>query len=759
MRNPEQKELRSEDHHSSPLNWILPAVSAGLVNGILILIFQSAYAALIFSGDLSGYVARGIGFMLFGAFLMGTVVALTSSFRGTVTAPQDAPTAIMALISAGIAAALHASTAGHDVFITVVAAMALTALLTGLFLLALGWFRLGNLIRFIPYPVVGGFLAGTGWILVKGAIRIMSGVKPSFSQIFDLFQIGVLLKWLPGLAFAFLLFFALRRFRNFLTMPLMIFGAIVLFYLVVYLTGTSLKRASEEGWLLAQFTGGISWQPSALYSLPHINWPAILGQAGNIGTIVFISIISLLLNSSGLELIARREVDLNRELRSAGLANFLAGLGGSSAGYMSLSLTALGHRIGSRSRLSALISAGMCGVTLLSGAGISSYFPKPLLGGLLFYLGLSFLVEWLYKSWFKLPRTEYLLVVLILVTIAVFGFLQGMAVGILIAAVEFVVNYSRINVIKHALTGATYQSNVDRAPAYQRLLREHGEQLYILKLQGYLFFGTANNLLDQVKQRAHAPNQPPLRFVVLDFRLVTGLDSSALNSFAKMKMLLEETLEIHLLLTGLSPALERQFETGGLAGKDPRSLLMFPDLDHGVEWCENRMLLALTASAGESGLDKHDAEFLEAMLDLSSRPLETAEFARLLTSRILPYFEKREIDPGSYLIRQGNPPVGIYMIESGQITVRLEEASGSIVRLRTMGAGTVVGELGMYLGLPATASVVTDQQCTVWYLSAENLKKMEETDPRAAASFHKFVACILGERLANSNKTLQALLD
>jgi len=85
------------------LQQVLPALSAGAVNGILIVIFQSAYAALIFSGDLSSYVARGIGLMLFGAFVMGTVVALISSFPGTTTAPQDAPSAIFAVIAAAIA--------------------------------------------------------------------------------------------------------------------------------------------------------------------------------------------------------------------------------------------------------------------------------------------------------------------------------------------------------------------------------------------------------------------------------------------------------------------------------------------------------------------------------------------------------------------------------------------------------------------------------------------------------------------------------
>ena len=76
-----------------------------------------------------------------------------------------------------------------------------------------------------------------------------------------------------------------------------------------------------------------------------------------------------------------------------------------------------------------------------------------------------------------------------------------------------------------------------------------------------------------------------------------------------------------------------------------------------------------------------------------------------------------------------------------------------------MGAGTTVGELGLYVGRPASASVVTDRPSTVYYLSAHNLKRMEETEPEIAAAFHKFIAGLLGERLADTTSALQALLE
>jgi SulP family sulfate permease len=735
---------------------LLPTLSAGLVNGILIVIFQSAYAALIFSGKLSGHVAQGIGIMLFGAFIMGVVMALSSSFPGTTAAPQDAPAAIFALIAAAIAGGMAAS-AGNT-FITVVAAIALTTIFTGGLFLALGGFRLGNLVRFIPYPVVGGFLAGTGWLLLKGAVGIMSGVPLDFSNLSRLFQPDILLNWLPGFFFGLILYLVLRRFRHFLLMPGMIIGGIGLFYLLLFLTGTSVAEAGNRGLLLSQFPGGVGWHPLTPSLLSEVNWPAIFARGGNLSTIAIIALISLLLNASGLELIARREVDLNRELRAAGIANLLAGLGGSSVGYMSLSLTALGYRMGSRSRLSSLTSAALCGLTLLSGAAVAAYFPKPLLGGLLLYLGITFLMEWVYKSWFRLPRPEYLLVLLILVIIGFVGFLEGVAIGVLIAVVLFVINYSRIDVVKHVLTGVTFQSNVDREPSCQRFLREKGEQLYIYKLQGFIFFGTANNLLDQINKRVSDPGLPPLRLVVLDFRLVSGIDSSAMNSFLKMK-LLQETREITLVFTHLSPHIRRQFKTGGLIKEHDTALKIFPDLDHGVEWCEDQILQNEQISGAIPPGQKQGMEFLESVITAFLKPHLPGETGDPVIARIHRYLERKKVAAGVYLIRQGNPPVGIYFIESGQFTARLTAEDGKTVRLRSMGPGTVVGEMGVYLGLPATASVVTDRECVVLFLSFANLLRMERADPETAAAFHKFIACVLGERLANNNKTIRALMD
>ncbi len=768
----------TQSPHALGSSRLLPSLTAGLVAGVLTIIVQVSLAALIFSHDLSGYVPGGIGLTLFGALTVGVVTALTTSAPGTVAMPQEAPAAILAVIATAVVGSMPASATSEATFSTIVAAIAITSLLTGVFFLALGIFRLGDLIRYVPYPVVGGFLAGTDWLLIQGAFEVMADASLSPSHMPHLLQSDMLIRWLPGLILGVLLVVVLRRYKHFLIIPTTLLAAIGVFYLLAWLAGISVTEAHHaHRWLLASPPAGGLWQPLSLSALGEVDWSVILGQAGNVGTILVVSVVSLLLNASGLDLTVSEDVDFNRELRSAGLANLAAGVGGGPVGYHSLGLTEIGHEMGAGTRLVGLFCAFLCGLVLFLGGPLVHLFPKPVLGGLLLFLGLSSLAEWVYDAWFELPKADYVIVILIVVTIATFGILEGVGLGVALAVVLFVVNYSNISVVKHAVSGTSYRSNVDRPRSARRLLREKGDRLYVLELQGFIFFGTAHRLVDRIRERIDDSNLPTPRFIVMDFRQVIGLDTSAVLSFAKMAQLVEEE-DIVLVFTHLAPEMERQLQREVFEGEETAAWHVCPDLDHGLEWCEEQVLrvAGATGITAEPGIARYHLEdFLPASDELAasfeSRGEERAEgsphpvppprgegMGSAGADRILEYVERREVDEGYYLIRQGDLPKGIYFIAEGGATAQLAYGDGEIARLRRMGAGTVVGEISLYAGSQATASVVIDQPSLIYYLSGERLRQMEEADPTAAAAFHRLIAQILSERLVDATDTIRALL-
>ena len=727
---------------------LFPDLAAGLLEGLNIVTTATAFAVLVFSGDLAAYVPRGIGLMLAASMIIVGLTTALSSIPWVVATLQDTVVAILAVVSAAIVNQMPASATGQEKLVTVVVAIALSSLLTGVLFMSIGQFKLGNLIRFIPYPVIGGFLAGSGLLLAFGAISFMTGARVNFFNLSPILQLGQCVKWLPGLLFAVFLLVVSRRRNHVLIFPCTLIGGIVVFYILLVLTNTSIAKANELGLLLGALPtgGGSLWQPLNLSDLAQVNWSVIGQQTASLFVIAVVGIITLLLNATSLELITGQNIDLNRELKTAGIANLVAGLGGGMVGFHGLSDSTLSYRMGARSRLVGLIVAALCGVTFLLGGAVLSYFPNLVLGGFLLFLGLDFLVTWIYDAWFKLPITDYLIMIVILLVINTVGFLEGVSLGVVLAVILFVVNYSRINAVKHVLARATYHSNVTKPRLHQQLLREKGDCLYILELQGLIFFGTAQKMLDMVSQRIDNLNLPGLRFLVLDFRLVNGFDSSALLGFAKIKQL-AEARGIALVFTNLSTDMQRQIKRELLPGGDEPSLRFFVDLDHGIEWCEDQMAMSF------------------ASVDLDMRPfslmkqLRNAMPSSVTDKDLLSYFEEKKADKGEYIIHQGDDSAGLYFIEKGQVTVQLEGEGGKTTRLRTMQTGTVVGELGLYLGRKTTAPVIADEPCTLFHLTTKKFKEMEKNAPEIASAFHKFIVGILGERLVDTNDTLQALVS
>ena len=235
---------------------LVPSIIAGIINGIVCVVSAMALAALIFTGPLAANVSQGIGILLLGTAIFAVLSALTATHPLIFIGLQDIPIAILALIGATVAAQVGQAMTARQAFEFIVVAIALTSILVGLFFLLLGHFKLGKLVRFIPFPVVGGFLAGTGWLIVKFSFTMMADMDLSLANLLPLFDGGVLYQWVPGLVFALVLLIATRRSRHYLLMPGILFGSITLFYVIMFIQGFSYADLAGNGYLLGPFPEG-----------------------------------------------------------------------------------------------------------------------------------------------------------------------------------------------------------------------------------------------------------------------------------------------------------------------------------------------------------------------------------------------------------------------------------------------------------------------------------------------------------------------
>ncbi len=723
------------------LKKILPIATMGFVVGAIELPVLISFGVLIYSGDLAQYSSIGIGMTLFSAIIFQLTMAFASSSSGSIGGPQDSPAAILAVAGATVSAAMIGASIQAR-FATVVAMIFITTLSTGLIFLLLGTFKLSRFVRFVPYPVVGGFIAGTGLLLIRGSFNVMLDASIGIANLGVLLTPEALIRWLPGVIFGLALALITRRSNHILITPAMLTLGVTLFYIYLFITGTSLGTARELGWVLGPFSEGTLWKPMDMALLQGVDWSMLAGQASSIGAVIMISVVALLLNASAIELVSMEDIDMNRELVSAGIGNLLGAFTGGSAGYHYLSLSALPMRSGIRSRLVGVFLVLILAVVLIFGATLLSLIPKYMVGGLLFFVGLSFLAEWVYDAWFNLPKLEYVLVLVIIAVVGWAGFLQGVAVGILAAVILFVVNYSRIDIVNHALTGLTYRSRVDRPMEHHKLLDGKGDQITILQLNGFIFFGTAQGLLGRVRSRIADKSQPALRYLVLDFRRVSALDSSAVFSFIRIQQMADAN-GIHMFLTEVPQSILTTLKTGGVNMETVRT---FPSMDEAVGTCEDKIIKSEDSSAmGYAKL-------------LNSR-LKQAFSSKEQVDKFLHYLDRVEIEAEQVLIRQGEQPAAMFFVEAGELAAILEIPPDKILRLRTMGPGSTVGEIGMYLRIPPTATVVASVKSVVHKLSVESLEKMEIENPALASGLHRWIVLTLSQRLSENNRTLEALLN
>lgn len=721
---------------------LVPTLTAGVISGVLMVIYSISIATLIFSGSLAPFLSVGIGLVFLTAIAATVIISFTNSLPSVISDPQDAPAIILAIMVSEIAAQFS-----NDVSAalpTIIMAIAVTTCGVGGVYFLLGTFKLGNLVRFMPYPVIGGFLGGTGYLLAQGAFNVMTDQFFSLTQLSRLLQPALLVRWLPGLVLAVLLLVLLRRYNSPFIMPGVFAGFTSVFYGILWLTRTSTAQAQAAGLLLERFPEGGLWRPLHWSMVHQVNWPLIGGQVGNMATIVLLSVISLLLIISGIELASQQDIDLNQELRSAGIANLIVGLGGGTIGFQALSFSTLSRvRIGAKSRLVGVLVALICLLTLMVGDKLITVFPKPLLGGVLLYLGLSFLTEWVYDAWFKLPRLDYGIVLLILLVIATLGFLQGVGVGLVVAIALFVISASQVDVVKHTLSGVTHQSHRARSLPQTRILQDEGDQIYILDLQGFLFFGTANALLKRVQDRLNDDRLTPLKYVVLDFQAVNGLDSSAVLSFVRLKQLLQQQ-EVKLVLTHLSPAIRTQLKRGGCLLPDDLACQAFADRDRGLEWCENDLLGVIPLRR---------ARTLPLLLQLNDLFPN-----RDVASEFIDYLEEWDAEPGEYVYQYGQPAAAIHLIEVGEVTVSLDGPHGQPHRIQALGAGNVVGAVDFFRYSTHQTTAMVEAPSTLYRLSTESFQRMEREHPEVATAFQAAVIQILGDRLTYAYREIADLL-
>jgi len=714
---------------------------AGSISAVVEIAYCISFAALIFTGDLAGGFSLGLAGLIMGTVVTCVIIALTSTFSPVIGGPDSPAVAVMSVLAASIATALAAKGASTpQIIINVLIALSVSTLLTGILLYGVGALKLGQWLRFVPYPVIGGFLAASGLLLITGGMEVVTqtnlSLAPSSWEILYSTLYGPQI--VIGTLFAIAISVLGRWVANYLALPIAFVAFLIL--LDGSLFGLVGDDAVRSAWFLPSLGELSLWWPATAVSGQQVDWGVIAQSSAEIGSFCGVMAIALLLDVSSLEVARQKSGDLDQEFRSNGLANLLASVLGGFGGSLSMNGCLLLDESGATTRWAGAIVGLVCAIVLFSGADVGSIVPKAILGGMLAYIGAVIIIE-LWEAPAQSSWMEWALTGLMTLVIINFGYFMGVVLGVIGACLIFALSYSRIGVIRCHLTRQEFSSNVERAPERLRILQQEGERVHVFWLSGFIFFGSSNGLFERIKRAIEAQREKPVGYVVLDFSAVSGLDASAVLSLVKLRNYCKEH-GVTLAFSGLGEAMRVSFQKAGFFGSgEPHQL--FASRDEALEWCEDMILM------------HHDMGAVSAHSFESWLTAELGGAADM--SRIAPYLERHEFAVGEALFSQGEPPDSVEILASGRLAASIEDEHGRPTRIRGMVGYTIVGEMGFYRQIRRSATVIAEEPSIVYRLTREAFDRMQAQDPVAASAFHKLIIRLLSDRLESSNRSLRHL--
>ncbi|KAI2794871.1 hypothetical protein POX_a01472 [Penicillium oxalicum] len=688
----------------------------------------------------------------------------------------------------------------QSVIATTILAFSASSVLTGLVFFLMGACGLGSLIGFFPRHILIGCIGGVGYFLLQTGVevsaRLPGSLEYNLGTLQKLFQLDTFPLWMIPLFLAIALL-VLKRFvrSNFLVGAYFI-GVAVIFYIVILSARISMPTLHHKGWVFDAPSSNHPWYHFyTLYDFSAVDWVAFLDTIPAMFALTFFGVLHVPINVPALGISTGEDnLNVDRELMAHGVTNALSGFAGSIQNYLVYTNSLLFIASGGNSRLAGLMLAAATAGIMFIGPVIIGYIPVMVVGALIFLLGIELLQEALVDTWGKLTRLEYLTVVIIVVTMGAVDFVMGILVGIILACVNFVVQTSRKSAIRATFSGEIAGSTVRRPPIQQQFLREAGRQTLIMKLGGYLFFGTIVNVENTMRGliEEEAFSQQPIRFLILDFSRVYGLDFSAAEAFTRInRVLLKRNVQTAISGLNVEGEVGKSLQNVGLF--EPESgVPIFEDLNAALEFCENNYLkifydhqeafirtpLGTTtpetviecepqsplpvpqipnASLADGMVSSPRGQYLQRVATSTLRdhehqttlmaapawslmrqplPLLLQTFQGLSTQNedfwfpACAYFSRKSYPAEAVLYHEGEVPRAFYLLESGMLRAEYNLPQGRYFELIV--AGRPCGELPFFSNTRRTATVKAEHDCVAWCLSDERWKALQEEEPRIA---------------------------
>jgi sulfate permease, SulP family len=715
----------------------------GLAAMLVALPSAIAFGVTIYAALGGTFAAYGALAGILGTTALGLVASLAGGTKRLITAPC-APAA--AVLSAFAIQQVALGTPDATILLLLV----VLALMTGVLQMIFGFVGLGGLIKYMPYPVVSGYLSGVGLIIIGSQVPKFLGA-PTSATLWHALSAPATWLWqsvVVGIVTVAVMVLAPRVTKAVPAAILALlagtgsyFGLSLIDPAMLVLDNNPLVIGAMGG-SGGGFTEGMAarWhgvQGMGLGDLRNLLVPAL--------TLAVLLSIDTLKTCVVLDALTRSRHDSNRELIGQGLGNVTAGLIGGMPGAGQMGATMVNMSSGAVSRMSGVIEGALALLAFLLLGKLIAWVPVAALAAILIVVGIRMIDRHSFQ-FLKSRNTIFdFAVILAVVTVALtVGLIPASATGVVLAIVLFIREQIGGQVVRRKVYGNQSFSKQIRLHDDMTILEQRGDQAVIFELQGSLFFGTANQLYTSLE-----PEIKARKYILLDMARVQTIDVTAAHMLEQIRDMMAEKggfLVFAKLPYNLPSGRDMQqyIDQMGLAPYKSAARI-FDELDGAQEWVENRILK-------EAALERAE----EKLLDLNELGLFKGRKEETLAALEL-RLDKRSVKAGEKIFARGDAGDELYLIRKGSVRIMLTLAGDKAHHVSSFGRGDFFGEMAFLDGDARSADAIAFTDVDLFVLSRKTFDAFADEHKKASLKLMEGLASTLASRLRYANTELRAL--
>lgn len=715
----------------------------GLAAMLVALPSAIAFGVTIFAPLGGNFAAQGAVAGMLGAAALGLIAPVFGGTRRLITAPCAPAVAVLSAVAIGF---MQQGVTPQSALLM----LTLIGLLCGGLQLLFGAIGLGRLIKYMPYPVVSGYLCGVGLIIVTSQVPKFFGT-PKGTDFWHALTAPELWRW-PSIAIgAATIAVTIMAPRLTKAVPAAILGlaAGMLAYFGLALADHSLLTVTANPLVVGPVSGSAGGFLDALVgrwsALGSLGWADISAVAVPAATLAVLLSIDTLKTCVVLDALTRSRHESNRELLGQGLANVASAAVGGVPGAGQMGATLVNISGGAQTRLSGFIEGILVIVAFLILGTVIAWVPIAALAGILIVVGIRmFDRHSLLLLRHRSTILDFIVIVAVVVVAETVSLIAASGVGIALAILLFVREQIGGSVVARKSYGNQMFSKQVRLPEEMAILEKCGDRTVICELQGSLFFGTTDQLYTRLE-----PELKTRTYVILDMRRVQSVDVTAAHLLEQLEDILAERgafLLFSQLPRHLPSGKDMQafFDQVGLVTPEHQAR-RFAELDEALEWVEDRILVeARGRRAEEHALELRDMELFRGRKDATLAELEAK-------------MEKRTCMRGEHIFHVGDTGDELFLIRRGLVRIVLPTTGGEGHHLATFGRGDFFGEMAFLDNKVRSADALAFADVELFVLSRVRFDAIAEEHKRLALQLLEGVARVLASRLRHTDAELKQL--